>query len=187
MGIMGVLFNPNGRIQANKFWQGVIVLVGFQIVFAVLPVLGLNIQIIASFLGFAIIYPYLCVYGKRLHDSNKTAWMFLLFAFGYFVIALISFFFTPGVGEFFSEYMALAQEGDEEAMQALQEQFQAEANSGGAVIVQLGGLLVANLLLGFIAARMYSDPNTNKYGPPVGSEGISSGGASNAGDDDIFS
>ena len=182
MGIMGVLFNPNGRIQANQFWQGIIVLVGFQIVLQVLAVLGINLGVLGTIIGLGIFYPYLCVYGKRLHDSNKTAWMFLLFVLGYIIITIASFFFTPGIGEFFEQYMAVAQEGDQQALEALLTQYTEELGSTMAII-GIVSLLVSNLVLGFLVARMFSDPNTNKYGPPVGGEVMGGGQAS---DDDIF-
>ena len=185
MGIMGVLFNPNGRIQANQFWQGVIVLVGLQIVLQVLAVLGINLGILTGIIGIGIVYPYLCVYGKRLHDSNKTAWMFLLFVLGHMIIIVASFFFIPGIGEFFEQYMAVAQEGDQQALEALIAQYTEEVGNAG-MIIGIVGLLVSNLVLGFLVARMFSDPNTNKYGPPVGGE-VAGGGQAAAGDDDIFS
>ena len=183
MGIMGVLFNPNGRIQANQFWQGIIVLVGLQIVLQVLAVLGISLGVLDTIIGLGIIYPYLCVYGKRLHDSNKSAWLFLLFALGYMIIMLASFFFTPGIGEFFEQYMAVAQEGDQQALEALITQYAEELGSAVAII-GIVSLLVSNLVLGFLVARMFSDPHANKYCPPVGAEAMGGGQSS---DDDIFS
>ena len=126
MGIMGVLFNPNGRIQANQFWQGVIVLVGFQIVLQVLVVLGINLGVFSTIIAVGIVYPYLCVYGKRLHDSNKTAWMFLLFAIGYVIITTASVLFIPGIGDFFEQVMVLSQEGDQQALDAFITQYAEE-------------------------------------------------------------
>lgn len=167
MTIQGVLFNPEGRIQANQFWRGVIVLVAIQIILSVLPVLGINLGVLSTLLSLLIIYPYLCVYGKRLHDSNKSAWMFLLFVLGHLLITSLSLFFIPGLGDFFSEYMVLAEEGDQEGLTVLLQEF--AATSGRAITyVSLGGLLVSNILMGFIVARMHSDPNTNAYGPPSG-------------------
>lgn len=167
MGIMGVLFNPQGRIQANQFWKAIIILVAFQIVMQVVQYLGVDLSSITGFLSLALIYPYLCVYGKRLHDSNKSAWMFLLFLLGYIVTSIVSLFFIPGLGEFFQELIVLVEAGDEEAIDVLAEEFGASAGIS-IQIIGLVGLLVSNLLLGFIVARMHSDPNVNKYGPPVG-------------------
>jgi uncharacterized membrane protein YhaH (DUF805 family) len=184
MGIMGVLFNPNGRIQASQFWQGIIVLVGIQLLLVVLGLVGISFGGAESFISFLLVYPYLCVFGKRLHDSDKSAWMFLLFLLLYIIIAVGSFFFIPGIGDFMSQYMALAQEGDEEALIALGEQFTVDSQRG-VLYVSIGSLLVSNGLLGLIVARMYSNPNANKYGPPVGGEPMD--GGQQASDDDIFS
>lgn len=166
MSMMGILFNPQGRIQANQFWKGIIILVAFQIVLQVLQYVGVNLGSAMSFLSLALVYPYLCVYGKRLHDSNKSAWMFLLFLLGYIVISIVSVFFIPGLGDFLQEFIALTEAGDEEALTALADEFGASVSTS-VQIIGLVGLFVSNLLLGFIVAQMYSDPNVNKYGPPV--------------------
>ncbi len=169
MGIAGILFNPNGRIQANQFWQGIIVLVGVQIVIQVLTVYGPQaLAPILQLISIAIIYPYICVYGKRLHDANKSAWMYLLFLLGYLILYTIGFFFIPGVGTFFTEYMELINANEAEAAQALIEQFTAQAT-----IPVLISTIIINVLLGFIVARMFSYPDENEYGPPVG--GVSAG------------
>ena len=98
---------------------------------------------------------------------------------------MASVFFIPGIGEFFEQYMAVAQEGDQQALEAMLTQY-IEGLGSTMAIIGIVSLLVSNLVLGFLVARMFSDPNTNKYGPPVGGE-VAGGGQAAAGDDDIFS
>lgn len=181
MGIMGILFNPNGRIQANQFWQGVIVLVGFMIVLNLLSiVLPQSVQTLLSYTIFLLPYPYYCVYAKRLHDSGKNgAWFLLLFSL--FIVGMIYAIMTlPGMSEIFEAVRADPElQNDQEAVNALM----SEAIVNVRTLVQLVGFYFGiNLLFGFIVARLFSDPYTNKYGPPVGGEAE---GTSD--DNDIFS
>ncbi|MEL7128544.1 MAG: DUF805 domain-containing protein [Pseudomonadota bacterium] len=166
MGIAGILFNPNGRITPNQFWRGIIVLVGLQIIFQVLANYGpAALAGIISLLGVLIVYPYLCVYGKRLHDAGKSAWWFLLFVLGYVILSIISLMLIPGLSEFFEEAMTFATDGDQAALDALTVEF------GRRVMPQaLAGMVLINGLLGFLVARLASDPGANEHGPPPGSD-----------------
>lgn len=183
MGIMGVLFNPSGRIQANQFWQGVIVIVAYIIVVNVLG--GYLPAIIGMILGISMYllpYPYLCVYGKRLHDNGKTAWLFLIM----FLIFIIGILFvvssTPGFSEFTARYMELAAEQDQEGLEALIGELSEGEMANAIGMRALLYLVGINLLFGFLLARLHSDPHTNKHGPPVGGEAVSG-----PEDNDIFS
>ena len=183
MGIMGVLFNPNGRIRANQFWQGIIVLTAYLIIINVAGgFLPAGIAAIFSISVYFLPYPYLCVYGKRLHDSGKTAWLYLLFFIGF----LFGFGFivnsSPGFSEFMALYMEAAADGEEpQIMQAMLAEFLVGDGGRAIALRALGYLVAINLIFGFIAARMPSDPQANQYGAPAGNVGASPDG------DDTFS
>jgi len=170
MGIMGVLFNPNGRIRANQFWQGIIVLAAYLIIINVVG--GFLPAVIAAILSVSIYllpYPYLCVYGKRLHDSGKTAWLYLLFFIGFFVGFGFVISSSPGFSEFMALYMEAATEGESpQVMQAMMEEFMLGEGGRAMGLRALGYLVAINLIFGFIVARMPSDPDANQYGPPAG-------------------
>lgn len=72
MGVVDILFNPNGRIRASEFWRGVIILIGLGVITQVAALYGPPALAIASLLvQLVMIYMYVCVFGKRLHDSGK--------------------------------------------------------------------------------------------------------------------
>ncbi len=68
MNITHVLFSPNGRIGQQEFWIGVLILIAANIVAGFIPILGFIISLGLIWVGIA-------VYGKRLHDAGKTAWL----------------------------------------------------------------------------------------------------------------
>ena len=126
-----VFFNANGRLGKKDFWIGFAIMFGLSMVGALVPVLGPLLQL-------ALIYPGICLYGKRLHDFNMTAWIYggylvATFAFG----MLIGFMATSG------GYM------DEELL------------LGGLAVgflIQIGFTLWVGLMNG--------TPGENRYGPP---------------------
>lgn len=68
MNITHVLFSPNGRIGQQEYWIGILILIVANIVASFIPLLGFIISLALIWVGIA-------VYGKRLHDAGKSAWL----------------------------------------------------------------------------------------------------------------
>ena len=60
-----LFLSANGRIGQKDFWIGFLILFVAGIILGMIPVLGQIISI-------ALIYPWVCLYSKRLHDFGKT-------------------------------------------------------------------------------------------------------------------
>ena len=173
MGLSGILFNPQGRISPAEFWRGLIVLIGVSILITAIGAYAP--LVVASILGIAsvlMIYPLICVYGKRFHDTGRTAWLVIVVFIAYMVISMIlSAVLTPILAPEFAAFQAELQEqiasgevGFVEGMELAQEQ-----SSGAPVLVMtIVTTLVASLLTGFVVARLASDPDENEHGMPPG-------------------
>ncbi|KAA5801717.1 DUF805 domain-containing protein [Alkalicaulis satelles] len=68
MNIAHVLFSPNGRIGQQDFWIGVLILIAANVIFGLIPILGF-------FISLGLIWVGIAIYGKRLHDAGKSAWL----------------------------------------------------------------------------------------------------------------
>ena len=68
MDLSHVLFSPNGRIGQQEYWIGILILIAANVVATFIPLLGILIS-------FFLIYVGICIYGKRLHDAGKSAWV----------------------------------------------------------------------------------------------------------------
>lgn len=68
MNLSHVLFSPNGRIGQQEYWIGILILIAANIVAGFIPFLGVLISLFLIYVG-------VCIYGKRLHDAGKTAWI----------------------------------------------------------------------------------------------------------------
>ena len=71
MNLGHVLFSPNGRIGQQDYWIGVLILVVGNIATNFLPFIGF-------LLWLGLIWVGVAVYGKRLHDAGKSAWLHVI-------------------------------------------------------------------------------------------------------------
>ena len=167
MGYADLLFNPNGRIGKNTFWRGAIAVLVITIV---ISIVGAYVpggwSIAFGLLSFALVYPYLCVYGKRIHDAGLSAWIFVALLIGYFIL---SYF----IGQFLLNMMA------GEANTAAQEAMRVASQSGdiGAVmqisrdlskqtlVPSIITLIICNAILAAVPGELLKeDPEDNTHG-----------------------
>lgn len=85
MDLVYVLFNPNGRIGRKSFWIGWLIMLVASVVLSWIPVIGFVISLASLYVG-------VCVFGKRLHDMGKTAWLY-----GGLLIAMVLIGMITGV------------------------------------------------------------------------------------------
>lgn len=171
MDIAQLLFNTNGRIGQRAFLRGVILLTGFLIISMVVEAYGpLILSGMFSFLTLGTIYCYLCVYGKRLHDSGRTAWYFVAVIVGFFLLTnvmntILLYLFAPEAAEAFDEMWYLLERGEtREAMGHMSKINQMT------IIPRMVTLIAANAILAYIVAKLPSAPMKNQYGDPTGPE-----------------
>jgi len=66
-----LLFNTQGRIGASDFWKGVGVIILGNVLVNILPMIGGLLWLVLVWVGVA-------VYGKRLHDAGRSAFLHLI-------------------------------------------------------------------------------------------------------------
>jgi uncharacterized membrane protein YhaH (DUF805 family) len=64
-------FSPNGRVGRQLFWLCLAPLWVVARTRSHLPIVG-------TLIGLLLIYPWVCVYAKRLHDIGRTGWWTIL-------------------------------------------------------------------------------------------------------------
>lgn len=147
-----VLFKPNGRISQGQFWGGWAALVGANIVSGFIPFLGTLISI-------GLIYVGCCIYGKRLHDMGKTAWLHAI-PWG---VSIVCTFIAIGM-----MIPAIMEAAEMEGSASDEEIFMMMFSSMGptALIFVVSGLIWLGYTIWVGASA--SQPAENKYGPVVG-------------------
>jgi uncharacterized membrane protein YhaH (DUF805 family) len=98
----------DGRINREPFWAGVLVLIGANVVLAIIgSILGMifgPLSYLPAIASLVLIYPAVALYAKRWHDQAKSGWWTL--------IALV-----PLLGAIYTIYMLGIKEGEPEANQ----------------------------------------------------------------------
>lgn len=168
MDFVPLFLDPQGRLAPRRFGQAYILLTAAMLfITALIALTGPGIAI----LQYALVFPYICVFGKRLHDAGLSAWLWLAFLAGYFVINMIvTMVFMPGLAP---EAYAIQQEVQvimqEKGLSAGME----ETARRTPEITRLTGhisvlaFLAGSAITGFTAYKLKSDPSVNRFGPPV--------------------
>lgn len=89
MDFTNMLFSPNGRIGQKEYWVGIMIIILGNILAGMIPILG-------TILWLGLIYVGVCVYGKRLHDIGKTAWIHALVWGVSIALTVLAFAFAGG-------------------------------------------------------------------------------------------
>lgn len=160
-------FDPQGRASPRDFARGLILLTGVMLVIMTLTVIaGPQINV----LQYALVFPYICVFAKRLHDAGQSAWLWLIFLVGWLVLnavagGILMQLMVPGAMELSTELVnaMMAPEGVNQAV--LNEKV--EEFSRLSAVPSILAFLIASGLTGYVAYSLRSDPDPNRFGPPT--------------------
>ena len=150
MDISKVLFSPNGRIAQQDYWVGVLIIIAANVVSGFIPLLG-------TLIWLGLIYVGVCVYGKRLHDIGKSAWVHGIVWLVQCALGVVGFIMAGG-----AIMAAISAGGTEEA--------------GIAAILAASGSLFLIAGVGTLVWIVYTiwlgvspgDAGANRFGPPPG-------------------
>lgn len=162
MNIGQLLFNPNGRIAQQEYWIGILIIVAGNIVAGFIPILGFIISL-------GLIYVGVCVYGKRLHDAGKTAWLHAVPWAVSIVLGILGAVFAGGA----VMSAMMAGNGDMDPMAALA--------AGGTFALFMGLSFLVWIVYTIWVGVMKGDPGANQYGPVPGAQAVDTGPAPGAG------
>ena len=144
-----LFLSANGRVGQSAFWIGFLILFVAGFVVQIIPILG-------QILAIAMIYPWICLFSKRLHDFGKSGWLVLL-PFAVWIGALCVGFFLGGAGMIAG------------AMSGYNDVAAATAFGGAGLILGLMGLAgLVNLVFLLWVGLSKGDEGDNAYGPPAG-------------------
>ncbi|WP_296817799.1 DUF805 domain-containing protein [Brevundimonas sp.] len=142
-----LFLDANGRIGKKDFWIGFLILFVAGIILNFVPVIG---QIAAILL----IYPWICLYSKRLHDFGKSGWLVIVPVVA-MIVATIGSIMTMGAAAF----GAASSTTDYGAASAMM------GGLGGMALLNVVALLVCLAFLLWVGLSK-GDEGTNQYGSP---------------------
>lgn len=163
-----LFLEPQGRLAPKPFGRGLVLLTGAGMMISVLTAVvspGLNV------LQYALVFPYICLFGKRLHDAGLTAWLWIAFLAGLgflnmFLSAMLLPALSPGAFAIQVEVQETMQTaGFTAAFEELA--LRAEEYARLSAVTTLAAFLISSAITGFAAFRLRSDPKPNRHGPPT--------------------
>lgn len=163
MDIRYVLLTPKGRLGSRDFLRGLILVTA---AFMLMQVASTFLSPAFGILVYPMVYVYVCLYSKRLHDAGHSGWFYLLFLAGYMIAnalvgALLMPILSPGAFEYFEAFQG-DMAGALNELMANSEDF-----NRSSALTNLASFLLTSALLGFIGARLPTDPDANRHGPPT--------------------
>ena len=84
-----LLFSSHGRIGSDTFIKAGYILILIGTAFSMSKVISPAIGGIFGFLSMLLLYPWACIWIKRLHNGGKSGWMVCLYILIYVVIFTI--------------------------------------------------------------------------------------------------
>ena len=156
---MNTMLNPQGRIGPVTFRNAAMILIAVGAILSLLP-LALPALTALSFVSLVLIYPWVVIWVKRLHDAGKSGWMFVVVLVLYLIASFASSYFISA--QFAPAQAPVANPADlSAAMASMTAQMQAAAlpNAIVSVVISLAFVFAGNALL-------RSDPAPNVYDVP---------------------
>ncbi|MBY9066994.1 DUF805 domain-containing protein [Hyphomonas sp. WL0036] len=162
-----IFLDPQGRIGPRSFGRAYILLTGVMLVItAAAAVISPQINV----LQYALVFPYICVFGKRLHDAGQTAWLWLVILILWMVLnaivgGVLLQLMSPQALELSREMMGaiMSPESVNEArLRELVEEF-----GRLSAVPNLISFLISSAAAGLVVFNLKSDPNPNRYGAPA--------------------
>jgi len=161
-----LLFGPNGRISPSDFMRGATILIVVQFILGLLPLISMGLAMVLSIVSIVIIYPWVCLFMKRLRDGGKSGWLCIAVILVWIVLSMI-------IGMVINTVMMAGAGASQEAMQAAAESgdLSTVMDAAGsmakktAIPSAVAGAVVSYLIAFIVNKVIPHDANDNQYGP----------------------
>ena len=160
-----LFLSPYGRIDSTAFYRGGYILILISVALSLINLLSPQFGKILGIINYVLIFPWVVIWIKRLHNGGKSGWMFLVYLLLYFAVAVVGFGIAVSMfgGDEFMQMLTDQVEGriTQAEMQA-QLEIWARENMAPMLIASIG----SSVLTIFIGDKTIpTDTDDNQYGP----------------------
>jgi len=161
-----LLFSPSGRIGSQDFMKGGVALIIVGIVLSLLNMQAILSPTLVTLAYLLMLFPWVCIWVKRLHNGGKTGFMIFLYIFLYAILVVIFTIVAMmmfGDGEIWNAAMAYSKQ--EITMDEYMSALEGSAASDLSLPVLIGGVVASFLTLVIGDKGTPNDPDENQFGP----------------------
>lgn len=163
-----LLFSPGGRIGADAFMKGAVVLIVIGIILKILPLINYQLGSTLNPLVIITLWCWIVLFVKRLHDAGRSGWITVLIVIIYIIFALILqeivvSMYAADIQAQFQEMMVESSNLNS-IIQAIFE-MQPKMTEKTALPMAIGGAVLSYTFAYVVNTLLPHDPNDNKYGP----------------------
>ncbi len=160
-----LLLSPYGRIGSDTFYRCGFILILISVAISLVNLLSPQIGKMLGILSYALIYPWVVIWIKRLHNGGKSGWMFLVYMLLYFFVALFGFGIAMSVFGG-SEFMQMVTDQTNGKITQAEMQIQAEIWARKFTAPMLIASIGVSVLTMYIGDKTIpTDRDENQYGP----------------------
>lgn len=166
-----LLFSPSGRINSGEFMKGAYALIAISFVLGILPLINYKIGSILSIVGIVLIWCWIVLFIKRLHDGGKSGWMCLLPILAFIVLSMImstvitSMFAGDMQAAMTEATEAAAESGDFGAIMSASMEMAEGIAKKTALPSAIGGAVVSFIIAYVTNMLIKRDDHDNQFGP----------------------
>ncbi len=159
MSIGSALLSPGGRLGPSMFLKSGLILIVIGFLISVLTVVSPAVLIISGLLSILLLYPWVVIWVKRLHDAGKSGWLVIAVLVVWIIVSIVVSQIITGM------FAPPPPETQPTTVSAVFEQAQASARATAipagiaSAVISFAFVYLGNMLL-------KSDPGPNPYGPP---------------------
>ncbi len=152
------MFNPKGRLRASGFQTAALILIAIGAIFSILPVVNPALATL-GIVSLVLIYPWVVIWVKRLHDAGKSGWLFLAVLV---VWLIVSFAASAWISAQFGPPPDPNAPTDLETIMATM----GETARATAVPSTIASVVISVVFVVGLNAILKGDVGPNAYGPP---------------------
>jgi uncharacterized membrane protein YhaH (DUF805 family) len=155
MSMTTTMLDPKGRLGPTGFRNAALILIGVGTILSILSVLSPAMMML-GLVSLILIYPWVVIWVKRLHDAGKSGWLFLLVLLLYLIVTFAA---SSYIGQQFGPPV------DPNADFAKMMETMTEVARVTAVPSTIASVVISLAFVFGGNAILRSDPGPNAYGP----------------------
>lgn len=162
-----LLFSPNGRIHPSEFMRGAIILIAIGFILNILPLISFTIGSMLGLLGIILLWCWIVLFIKRLHDGGKSGWMCILPIIAFIILSMIISTIVTGMfaSDLNAQLQEAAQSGDLSAVLGATTELAPAIAKKTALPAAISGAIVSYIIAFATNAMVGHDEHENQFGP----------------------